>query len=85
MGPPFKVGFACLYTYSFRSKAFPDPCFLVPSQTKGFHLHFSVFEFLHDGDTLFRVEYPYSYVLDRIEGTSCCWLLRPCLVCRFAI
>ena len=37
------------------------------------------FKFLRDGVTLFRVEYPYSYVLDRIEGTPCCWLLRPCL------
>ena len=47
--------------------------------TKVFTWVFSDFEFLRDGVTLFRVEYPYSYVLDRIEGTSCCWLLRPCL------
>ena len=51
----------------------------VLDRNEGFNLFFSAFLVLRDGVTLFRVEYPYSCVLDRIEGTPCCWLLRPCL------
>ena len=50
--------------------------------TKVLTCFFLDFEFLRGGATLFKVEYPYSYVLDWIEGTSCCWLLRPCLALR---
>ena len=52
----------------------------VLDRNEGFNFIFFLhFEFLRDGATLVRVEYPYSFVLDRIEGTSCCRLLRPCL------
>ena len=85
MGPPLGSSLGvCIRTRSDR-RLFLNPCFLVPSRNGSFHLGFSVFEFLHDGVTLFRVEHLYSYVLNRIEGTYCCWLLRPCLACRFAI
>ena len=40
------------------------------------------FKFLRDGVTLLGSCLHFSYVLDRIEGTSCCWLLRPCLSWR---
>ena len=56
MGSPFGVELrVCIRTRSDR-RLFLNPCFLVPSRNDGFHLGFSVFEFLHDGVTLFRVE-----------------------------
>ena len=45
----------CIRTRSDR-RLFLSPCFVVPSRNEGFHLGFSVFEFLHDGVTLFIVE-----------------------------
>ena len=56
MGSPLGVELrVCIRTRSDR-RLFLCPCFVVPLRSEGFHLGFSVFEFLHDGVTLFRVE-----------------------------
>ena len=52
----------------------------VLDRNKGFHLVlFCISSSFAMGPPFLGFEYPYSCILDRIEGTPCCWLLRPCL------